>query len=312
MRGFNKYLFKNKWHVFCFFFKKRILSFKRPKWKKIKSRIFVCLNSYKKYKKNIIPLQFRRFFKILIYLKRVLLKKKNKINNKFYFFFKDLNFFLKSRYFKKLNRNLSIPNLKFKKFFLKNFNNFFFSYNFLVVSHFTIRSRYIFKNLLYMKSTVLKYFAGCFSVNFFKKLSTTLIYKKDIISTFVTEEYRLDILLWRLKFFKTPLLARFAFQQNLVLINNNMVNSTYFFKQHYKRCLSGLELVSLKSNFIFSYYKNSKYFVKFLYLPTFLEVDYYSCNSILLKPLFNLTFKDINSVLKEPLCMYKFKNYILK
>jgi len=31
------FLFKNKLHIYCFFFKKRILSFKRPKWKKIKS-----------------------------------------------------------------------------------------------------------------------------------------------------------------------------------------------------------------------------------------------------------------------------------
>ena len=311
MRGFNKFLFKNKWHIYCFFFKKRILSFKRPKWKKIKFRIFFFINSYKKYKKNLLPLQFCRFLKILISLKKEYLKKKQ-INIKFKSFFNKLNSFLITRYFKKLKRNLCMPNQKLKFFFLKNFKNFFFSYTSSVISHFTIRSRFIFKNLLYMKSTVLKYFNGCFPVKFFKGLPTTNIYKQDVISTFLTAEYRLDILLWRLKFFKSPFLARFAFQQNIILINNNQVNSSYSEKNHYKRCLIGLELVSLKSNFRFSYLKNSKSFVKFLYLPTFLEIDYYSGNSIVLKPLSSLTFKDINSALKEPLCMYKFKNYIFK
>jgi hypothetical protein len=315
MRGFNKFLFKNKWHVYCFFFKKRILKFKRPKWKKIQFRIISTLRYYKRYKIKIIALILCKFLKNLQFLKKKIL-----IHFKYNFFLKKLKSFLVSRHFKKIKRNLisklqfPFQNLKFflkkKYFFNKNFKNFFFIFNFINLSHFIVRSRFFFKNLLFMKSTVLKYFNGCFSVKFFKKLSLSSVYKENLISFFIKPEFRLDMLLWRLNFFISPYLARFAFQKNLVLINNNSILNYYFLKQHYTRCLNGIELISLNLKYSFKHNLNS--FVKFLYLSTFLEVDYYSGNIILIKNLNNLTFKDINSMLKEPLCFYKFKNYIFK
>jgi len=86
MRGFNKFLFKNRWHVFCFFFKKRILRFKRPKWKNIQARIFFTKIHYKKYISKIITLKFLKFLKFLFYLKK---KDTNILFNKKYFFLKN-------------------------------------------------------------------------------------------------------------------------------------------------------------------------------------------------------------------------------
>lgn len=315
MRGFNKFLFKNKWHIYCFFFKKRILHFKRPKWKKIQSRIFFILGSYKKYKSKIITLYFLKFLKYLFFLKKNKYKKK-RINKKYLFFLKKLNHFLINRSFQNIKRNLifklEYPYFKQKFFFKKNFKNFFFHFNYTNVSHFLSRSRFFFKNLLFMKSIVLKYFYGCLKVNFFKKLPKTTSYKNSIIFMFIKPEFRFDILLWRLKFFTSPYLARFAFQKKLIYINKNYTHFSYFSKQHYTRCLKGFELISLKSELAFSFKKNLKPYLKSLNLLTFLELDYYLGNIILLKNLKILTFRDINSILKEPLSFYNFKNYIFK
>lgn len=321
MRGFKKFLFKNKWHTYCFFFKKRILRFNRPKWKKIQSRIKYNLKSYKIYRKKIVTLKFCRFLKYLILLKKKLFLKK-KLKKKYITFFKKLNFFLVTRKYKRLKRNLKFklkfpykkPKLFLKKkiFFKKNFKNFFFSFNFINISHFIARSRFFFKNLLYMKSTVLKYFNGCFSTKFFKTSFLTSSYKFNFIHMFLKSEFRLDILLWRLKFFNSPYLARFAFQKKLVFINNNDTFNFYSRKSHFTRCLYGIQLISLQPQLKYFFKKNLQYFVKSLYLSTFFEVDYYLGNVIILKNLNTLTFKDINSIIKEPLCFYKFKNYIFK
>lgn len=314
MRGFKKFLFKNKWHVYCFFFKKRILRFKRPKWKKIQSRIFFVNNHYKKYKSKIITLKFLKFLKYLFYLKKN--KYIKKINKKYLKFFKNLNSFLIKRSFKNIKRNLmfklEFPYKRQKFYFKKNLKNFFFNYKVITASHFISRYRFFFKNLLFMKSVILKYFYGCFKVKFFKKLPKTKVYKDSIIFMFLKPEFRLDILLWRLKFFNSPYLARFAFQKNLIFINNNLVNFSFSSKLHYTRLLNGYELLSLNSKLKYSFKKNLKTYVQSLNLSTFLEIDYYLGNIFILKNLNILNFRDINNTLKEPLCVYKFKNYIFK
>ena len=73
MRGYKKFLFRNKWHVFSFFFKRRILNFKRTKWKKIKSKIFYLIRQYHTYKKRLISLKFCIFFKNIKFLKKTII-----------------------------------------------------------------------------------------------------------------------------------------------------------------------------------------------------------------------------------------------
>lgn len=321
MRGFKKFLFKNKWHIYSFFFKKRILHFKRPKWKKIQALINFNSRYYKIYKKKIVALLFCKFLKYLKFLRKKLILKMQ-LKKKYLVFIKNLKFFLLTRHFRHIKRKLKLK-LKFpfvhtkaflkkKLFFKKNFKNFFFFFNFNPISHFINRYRFFFKNLLFMKSIILRYFNGCFSIKFFKNELSTSSYRQDLISMFLKPEFRLDIILWRLKFFTSPYLARFAFQQKFVTINNNFTFNFYFLKQHFTRYLNGVALISLHTQIHYSFKKNLQHFAKSLFLPTFLEVDYYSSNIILLKNLNTLTFKDINSILKEPLCFYKFKNYIFK
>lgn len=324
MRGFNKFLFKNKWHSFCFFFKKRLLRLKRPKWKLIQNKVKKSSIDYYKFLSHIPILNSLKFFRYLQLLKTFYCYRiKNKFFNitfikKGFLFIKKLNSFLKNFYFYKLKKNIfyylkhKYMNKNSKYFFKKSLKNFFFSFKNITTSHFLLRSRFFFKNLLFMKSTVLKYFNGCFSVNFFKKIFLTSFYRENLISIFIKPEFRLDILLWRLKFFNSPYLARFAFQNNLIFINNNLIFFFYSLKQHFKRCLNGVQLISLKSDLIYSFKNNLNHFEKSIYISTFLEIDYYLGNIIILKDLKNLNYKDINSILKEPINFYKFKDFIKK
>lgn len=322
MRGYKKFLFRNKWHVFSFFFKKRILNFKRTKWKKIKSKIFYSIRQYNTYKKRLISVKFCKFFKNIKFLKKTISSNKSfSFNLRFLRFFKNLKLFLISKKYKNLKRNLKYK-LKFffKKpfyqkysYFQKCFNLFFFNYKTLKISNKQhIRNRFFFKNMLYTKAAVIKYYYGCFTIKFFKKQLLSKIYKQDLAITFVKPEFRLDILLWRLKFFTSPYLARFAFQKNLILVNSFNSLKILKNKHSYKQFLKRGDVVSLKSTLQFNYKKNLNSIVNHLYLPTFFEFDYYTNNVVILKDLIHLNFKDLNSILKEPLNLYQFRNYILK
>lgn len=320
MRGYKKFLFKNQWHVFTFFLKKRIVNFKRTKWKKIKSKIFYSIRQYNSYKKRLISLYNVKFLKNLYFLKKQLQQKKILLKSTFFFFFKKLKYFLISKKYKKLKRNLKYK-LKFffkKPFYMKHqyfkkcLSLFFFNYKSLRVSNkFHIRYKFLFKNMLLMKASVLKYYAGCFSVHFFKIQSFSAFYSTRLANTFIKPELRLDILLWRLKIFNSPYLARFAIQTKLILVNNLPINKI-FQKNYYKVFLNQGDIISLNSILKYNYRKNKNSYFTSLYLPSIFELDYYTNTIILLKAISALNFKDINSLLKEPLCVYQFKNYIFK
>jgi len=321
MRGYKKFLFRNKWHVFSFFFKKRILNFKRNKWKKIKSKIFYLIRQYHTYKKRVISLKFCTFFKNIKFLKRKILVKNFTYNKKFLKFFKNLKIFIITKKYKKLKRNLKYKlNFFFKKpfyqkfnFFQRCFNLFFFNYKITKISskqH--IRNKFFFKNMLFAKVSIIKYYYGCFSVKFFKKQILNKVYKQDLANIFIKPEFRLDILLWRLKFFSSPYLARFAFQKKLIFLNKFSSVEKLFNKNSFKQILKKGDVISFKSSLKYNYKKNLNSTINSFYLPTVFEFDYYTNNIVLLKNLIDLNFKDINSILKEPLNLYQFKNYISK
>lgn len=321
MRGYKKFLFRNKWHVFSFFFKRRILNFKRTKWKKIKSKIFYLIRQYHTYKKRLISLKFCMFFKNIKFLKKKLFLKKTIFNVKFIKFFKKLKIFILTKKYKKLKRNLKYKlNFFFKKpfyqkfkFFQKCFNLFFFNYKINKISskqH--IRNKFFFKNMLFSKVSVIKYYYGCFPVKFFKKQLLTKIYRQDLANFFIKPEFRLDILLWRLKFFASPYLARFAFQKNLIYLNKFSTYEHSVNNHSVKKILKKGDVISFNSTLKYKFKKNLNSTIISLNLPAVFEFDYYTNQIILLKNLTDLNFKDINSLLKEPLNFYQFKNYISK
>lgn len=320
MRGYKKFLFKNNWHVFPCFFKKRLLNFKRTKWKKIKSRILYTNRQYKWHKKHLISSKTAKFWLNTIFLKKKIKLNFINLNKKFLIFIKNLKKFLAFRKSKKVKRFLRRRLLNFfkkhsytkSKFFRKCFNLFFSDYTFPTLSHnYHMRSRFFFKNRLSMKISVLKYYYGCFNAKYFKKESFQALYTNNLACTFLKPELRIDILLWRLKIFSSPYLARFALQNNQIFLNIFSNVDKTFIKNYYKIYLRKGDLVSLPT-FRYKYRKNFNQYVTNFYLPTIFELDYYTNNFSLLKSLFELNLKDISSVLKEPLSLYQFKNYIFK
>ena len=89
-----------------------------------------------------------------------------------------------------------------------------------------LRSYY--KDGLFVKNNLNNYFDNSFKSSFWKK---NLKNKKSLnkkflfLSCLVLPEFRLDILLWRLQFFKSPFQARQSIVNNEVFINNKKVFS---------------------------------------------------------------------------------------
>lgn len=321
MRGYKKFLFRNTWHVFPCFFKNRILNFKRTKWKKIKSRILYTNRQYKWYKKIVFSSKFSNFLKSVTFLKKKVRSKALNLNKKFIRFLKQVKRFLIAKKYKnfrhKLNQRMkgfeSNPLYVTVNYFKDCFNLFFLDQRRLEASHkYHLRYRFFFKNRLLMKSSVLKYYYGCFNIKFFKKAPFAALYKDNVACTFLKPEFRLDILLWRLKFFSSPYLARFAFQNKQILLNSGCCLNKVIKKHYYKIFLKKGDLVSFTPNFKYKYRAHLKSYAKNFYLPTTLEFDYYTNTIVLLKDLEELNFKDITSILKEPLALYQFRNFLLK
>lgn len=219
-----------------------------------------------------------------------------------------------------LNLQAQIKNLKNSKQSKKNFlkfnkvkeikknilKNFFF--NFVAVKskiNSWQRLRFFFKESLFMKNAVRKYFDGQFSLSYFKKA-----FKKpqtrcfSISSVFIRPEFRLDVLLWRLKIFSSVFFSKMAIRNKQVTVNGLNKNFDFYLVKGDVIKFSQVKTYNLKKYFL-------KYF-KVIFIPSFIELDFYTNTIVVLKSFNNFKIGDFSSVIKEPLCLYKFKNYILK
>jgi hypothetical protein len=190
-----------------------------------------------------------------------------------------------------------------KKNILKNF-----FFNFVAVKskiNSWQRLRFFFKESLLMKNAVRKYFDGQFSLSYFKKA-----FKKpqtrcfSISSVFIRPEFRLDVLLWRLKIFSSVFFAKKAIRNKQVTVNGLNKNFDFYLVKGDVIKFSQTTTYSLKKYFL-------KYF-KIIFLPSFIELDFYTNTIVVLKSFNHFKIGDFSSVIKEPLCLHKFKNYILK
>jgi ribosomal protein S4 len=208
---------------------------------------------------------------------------------------------ISSRQSKKILKSRKIKETK--KNILKNFFFNFISVKSKINSW--QRLRFFFKESLFMKNAVRKYFDGQFSLSYFKKSfkkSQTRCF--SISSVFIRPEFRLDILLWRLKIFSSVFFSRLAIRNKQVTVNGLNKNFDFYLVKGDIIKFSQIKACSLKNYFL-------KYF-KIIFIPSFIELDFYTNTIIVLKGFNNLKISDFSSVIKEPLCLHKFKNYILK
>jgi hypothetical protein len=218
---------------------------------------------------------------------------------------------------KLLNLETQITNLKFSKKSKKNFfkfnkikenilKNFYF--NFVAVKskiNSWQRLRFFFKESLFMKNAVRKYFDGQFSLSYFKKsFKTPQTRCFSISSIFIRPEFRLDILLWRLKIFSSVFFSKLAIRNKQVTVNGLNKNFDFYLVKGDVIKFSQIKTYNLKKYFL-------KYF-KIIFIPSFIELDFYTNTIVVLKSFNNFKIGDFSSIIKEPLCLHKFKNYILK
>lgn len=315
MRRVSKFKNSNKNHNYPFFFFKRVLRFKRPKWSYIKIKILKLIKN-----QNLIIKKVSFKNKLKVFQNILILKKKIKDNflysNLFIFFFNKIKSIFKKKHVLFLKIKLKKLRTKYKfsrksqiKFIL---NNFYFNFvRFTTKISTWNRLRFNFKETLWMKFSVLKYFNSCFSITFFKRLNNKTKNRVYHLSLFFSKpDYRLDLLLWRLKFFISPYLVRNAIRISLVNVFSK-INYSAVKPVYYNYYVKSGDLIKVNNkNFIFK--NNLLHFIKFFYISSLIEIDYYLNSIIILKSYNALNILDLNSVIKEPLCLYKFKNFIFK
>jgi ribosomal 50S subunit-recycling heat shock protein len=303
MRRLSKFKFKDTRHVYPYQFSPRILSFNRPKWRVIQRKILFLQKGLKFLKEQTCSVLKNRNFKNFILVNSIIQRKEMvpKIFSLFFNRFKQIFSIKKYRVRKKSLKHRNKKKSKKSKLL----NNFYFNFTHVKSKLYSwSNQRWFFKEDLLMKSSIIKYFDNGFSIDFFKKQfikNTKRAYA--ISSIFARPEFRADVLLWRLKYFNSIYLAQRGIKTGQILLNNKRIDSKFFLKQG--------DVLKIRFNKSYSFKKTLAKRFKVLFIPSFVEVDYYTNTVIILKNYFNFIGMDLNTVIKEPLCFYKFKNYIL-
>lgn len=160
-----------------------------------------------------------------------------------------------------------------------------------------------------IKTAVSSLFDKVLPTSFYRR-TFNLRYKSCLISEtysniLIKPEFRLDILLWRLSFFRSCYQASQAISEKKIQVNGKRVKGNYYVVKgdiitfNLSRPLKVLSVKNVKSNFLFS--------KKF---STFVEVDYYSNCVVVLKSFDDLSLEDFYILVKEHYSLKKIKDYV--
>lgn len=212
--------------------------------------------------------------------------------------------------FKLSKMKKGFKSLKRKKTFKNNRKRFFFD-NFVIKVN--LKSWYrvekYYENGRRIKDSVSKMFDRSLSTAYFRKVLVLSKKASDIRHIYshslLKPEFRLDILLWRLKFFSSSYHACQAIDESRITVNNKSVKGNFF--------LSKGDIILFSSeyklnNFCMKKVRKSTLFSKVVL--TFVEVDYYSNCVIVLKNLEDLGTEDFYVLVKELHSLKKIKDYI--
>lgn len=157
-----------------------------------------------------------------------------------------------------------------------------------------------YKDGLQTKAAVCALFDNAVSTKFFKKEFCTALKplnKNLITSSLFKLLYRVDILLWKLNFFKSAFAAQQEINNLNILINNKPIQSNFF--------VSKGDIITFKKILPQIFLSTQ---IEFLY--SFIEVDYYSNTIVIIKDLTHLSPEDNNLIIRENISIKKFVDYI--
>jgi len=158
--------------------------------------------------------------------------------------------------------------------------------------------RNFYRDSLFVKNNINIYFDNNFKSKFWKKLlrdKKSLNKQTLFLLCLVYPEFRLDILLWRLDYFKSPFQSRQAINQNLISVNDNFVSGNYLLKKG--------DVVKILTNKIEVSISNS---IKFF---PFVEIDYYSKTIVVLCNWNDLKFEECFYFINQLFDLRKFKSF---
>jgi hypothetical protein len=288
MRKENKYKIYTRSLRICERFPIKVIKFKRPKWARFKLYFQRRLIKFKRV--SALFFKRRKFFdKLKLELKKNFSALKQDLNSVKL----DINSFdylnIKNKdILKKLHLNVNRLQIKIKKVYIKNF----------LLKINTIknecrrwsRSKKFYRDRLKVRCLISTIFGG-----FIKKSKFNFLlgfrYKRDIyLNRLYKNYYKICILLWLSNLCSSPFQAKESLNLGSVLLNGLKVYSD---KNLIKGDVLMLEdkRIFLKSN-LFKFTKSCSFL-------SFLEIDYYSQNIVLIKSLEDLSINDFILISKE-------------
>jgi len=234
--------------VSFFFIKKRVMRFKRPKWRFLKKTLQFLSSQMKFYSTGIPRLKIRTRRGRLVF-----------------------PFFNRGRLLEnyiKFNVN-KVPYVeRFPEKAFQILSTFFTQPVFISRCYSRwVKAKGLFRDEVQMKRRFFFYYDFGYTLSFFKKkikLQKSRYYKFNIL--FIKPEFRIDVLLWRLHFFPSLFAARHALFSGFILLNFKKISKFVFLK-------SG---DILKFNRIkYSFQDHIARYFSFFLVPSFVEVDYY-------------------------------------
>ena len=163
----------------------------------------------------------------------------------------------------------------------------------------------IFKDRLNLKKSIQLLFGNSITNQYikklFKKLKKNNTFYNIVQTALFKTEYKLDILLWRLNFYKHSFLAKNAVYNKQIYVNNK--------RQLFCSFLQIGDIITIPKVNLLSF--SSKKF-NLVLLHSFIEVDYYTNSFIVVKALKNLTKKDFLLLVRNTYNVLNLKDYAKK
>lgn len=147
------------------------------------------------------------------------------------------------------------------------------------------------------KLNMRKYLLSLFDNSIDFKIKKSLKMRKEIILHFLIKPYyRLDLLLWSLDCFRTSFESRQKITSKKILVNGEIGKSNYYVK---KGDIISFCSMKGKGKVWNNFLKNTECYVKNDCFFTFVEMDYYSNNIVILKDLYELSEDDFELLSEE-------------
>lgn len=152
---------------------------------------------------------------------------------------------------------------------------------------------------LNLKNSLYQFFDGGLSIKYLKK--QCFLKKKVVYNFLIKPYYKLDILLWKLKFFSSIRQAHQNIKSKKILVNTKVVNNNFFLKKG-----DIIHILNKNINLVKNYGLSTSFILSFC------DVDLYSYKVIILKDLDTINEKDFTLFFNDTMVLKNVIYYLKK